>query len=466
MPTQNLTIMFTDIKGFTERTSGSTRAGMNNLLAEHERLLVPVFQYFDGRIVKTIGDAFLVTFASPTDAVLCGVTIQEVLRQHNLDAAESVRIEVRVAINVGEVEVRDNDVLGEPVNIAARLEGATEAGEVYFTDAVYQTMNRQEAPSADVGERVFKGIPYPIRVYRVLNEPGSELATRLANGVRLSDRGPVLAGIRETNDNKRLKRRVLPALAVALLALVVIATMLLRQDPPATASPALAQAGDPAVALQALAREAELAVNQALNNPEYAGQYRPRPIQEFLDRHRGNPAAPAHAERLLAGRGEAMTRLWLQRLALEQGLDPDQDVFDWNIGLQQGPRIDWQMLDASRELLLRHYPQPTRDWAMTALQGASVMAFMNAWLVLQETGDSGSADASLQALHSLLGASDVAVVESAREILAQQQEPAQRARILAFCAELVDSFPRFLNDGDVRDAIAAMRESLARNWSS
>jgi adenylate cyclase len=70
--TQNLAIMFTDIKGFTERTSGSTREGMKSLLAEHDRLLVPVFQYFDGRIVKTIGDAFLVTFGSPTDAVLCG----------------------------------------------------------------------------------------------------------------------------------------------------------------------------------------------------------------------------------------------------------------------------------------------------------------------------------------------------------------------------------------------------------
>jgi class 3 adenylate cyclase len=464
MPTQNLTIMFTDIKGFTERTSGSTRAGMNNLLAEHERLLVPVFQYFDGRIVKTIGDAFLVTFASPTDAVLCGVTIQEVLRQYNLGADESVRIDVRVAINVGEVEVRDNDVLGEPVNIAARLEGATEAGEVYFTEAVYQTMNRSEAPSADVGERIFKGIPYPIRVYRVLNEPGSELATRLANGVRLSERGPVLAGIRDAIDGKRLKRNVMVASAAVLLVLL-IAAMLLQPDPSGI-EPAVSaqqpQVDDPARLLQ---RDAELAVSEALNNPEYSGQYRPRPIQDFLDRHRGNPAAAAQVDSLLAGRGEAMTRLWLQGLALEQGLVPGKDVFDWNIGLQQGPRIDWQMLDASRELLLRFYPQETRAWAATALQGAEVMAFMNAWRVLEETGDAPGADPALAALHSLIGASDVAVVDSAREILAQQQDPAQRARILGFSAQLVDSFPRFLNHGDVRDAIAAMRALLAASWN-
>ncbi len=192
MATRNLTIMFTDIKGFTERTSGSTRDDMNAWLAAHERLLVPVFEHFAGTIVKTIGDAFLVYFESPTDAVLCGVTIQEVLRQHNANASERERLEVRVAINVGEVQLKDNDLLGEAVNIAARLEGITEAGEVWFTDAVFQTMNRSEAPSSEVGERVFKGIPHPIRVYRVITEPESEFVQNLASHVRLSEQGPVL----------------------------------------------------------------------------------------------------------------------------------------------------------------------------------------------------------------------------------------------------------------------------------
>ena len=88
MGTQNLTIMFTDIKGFTSRTSDETRKGVSDLIERHERLLLPVFHYFDGIVVKTIGEAFLVCFLSPTDAVLCGVTIQEGLRRYNLSATE------------------------------------------------------------------------------------------------------------------------------------------------------------------------------------------------------------------------------------------------------------------------------------------------------------------------------------------------------------------------------------------
>ena len=185
MPTQNLTILFTDLQGFTARTSSETRAGVASLLAEHERLLSPVFAHYGGKVVKTIGDAFLVTFQSPTDAVVCGLAIQEVLRRHNQDVPEAKRLQVRVAINVGEVEVKDGDVFGEPVNLAARLESITEAGEVYFTEAVYLTMNRREAPSAEVGERTFKGIPGTVRIYKVVQDSGSEQLQQIAAGIAL-----------------------------------------------------------------------------------------------------------------------------------------------------------------------------------------------------------------------------------------------------------------------------------------
>lgn len=187
MPTRNLTILFTDIQGFTARTSSSTRADVANLLEEHERLLSPVFGHFNGTIVKTIGDAFLVTFESPTDAVVCGLAIQDVLRKHNAQVPEGRKLAVRVAINVGEVEIRDGDVFGEPVNLAARLEGITEAGEVYFTEAVYLTMNRREAPSTSVGEHTFKGIPGSVRVYKVLQDASSEQVKQLADTIQVGD---------------------------------------------------------------------------------------------------------------------------------------------------------------------------------------------------------------------------------------------------------------------------------------
>lgn len=170
MITKHLTVMFTDIKGFTDKSSHKTREELLHLLEDHERLIRPIFERFGGSVVKTIGDAFLVTFESPTNAVLCGMEIQKILRAHNQTAHEETRIEVRVAINSGEVTVKDGDVFGEPVNIAARIEGIAEVNEVYFTEAVYLAMNKREIPSAEVGFRHLKGIPNEVKVYKVLQE--------------------------------------------------------------------------------------------------------------------------------------------------------------------------------------------------------------------------------------------------------------------------------------------------------
>jgi len=162
--------MLTDIKGFTPKTSKISREKLERLLDMHDKIITPVFKKFGGRIVKTIGDAFLVTFTSPTDAVLCGMEIQKVLEKHNEDAAEEDQLEVRVAVNSGEVTIKNNDVFGEAVNIAARLEGIADAGDIYFTESVYLAMNKSEIPTASVGHRHFKGIPEDIKVYKVLNE--------------------------------------------------------------------------------------------------------------------------------------------------------------------------------------------------------------------------------------------------------------------------------------------------------
>ena len=83
MKTANLAIVFTDIKGFTERTSQQTLEQNERLLEAHAGLLTPLFRAFGGKVVKSIGDAFLVTFESPTQAVLSGIAIQDKLWYHN-----------------------------------------------------------------------------------------------------------------------------------------------------------------------------------------------------------------------------------------------------------------------------------------------------------------------------------------------------------------------------------------------
>lgn len=191
MKTATLTIVFTDIKGFTERTSRSTREENERLLATHSSLLTPIFRAFGGRIVKEIGDAFLVTFESPTMAVLAGTAVQDRLWQHNRALPEGERLEVRVAMNIGEVRLQGGDVFGEPVNIAARVEGIAEAGEVWLTEGVYLAMNKAEVPAEEVGQFELKGIPGKVRLYKVPRAPYRvEAATAAEGGAAAADAAP------------------------------------------------------------------------------------------------------------------------------------------------------------------------------------------------------------------------------------------------------------------------------------
>jgi len=182
-----LTIMLTDIKGFTERTSSISREEMRNLLKDHEDLLLPVIKKFRGTKVKNIGDAFLVTFESPTNAVLCAVMIQDTLRTFNEEKEDKDKIQIRIAINAGEVDIRDGDVFGEAVNTAARIEGITDANEIYFTEAVYLAMNKTEVPTSEIGLRRFKGIPEPVKLYRVIQDHESEKYKKLINKLRTQE---------------------------------------------------------------------------------------------------------------------------------------------------------------------------------------------------------------------------------------------------------------------------------------
>ena len=147
MEHRSLTIVFTDIKGFTSRTSEQSRGETLDMIKKHRDLVLPVITERGGNLIKSIGDAFLFTFESPTDAVLSGIKLQQHLRDYNKTAPKAERVEIRVAINTGEVIVEEGDVYGETVNIASRIEGIAEPNEVYFTEATYLSMNKSEVPS-------------------------------------------------------------------------------------------------------------------------------------------------------------------------------------------------------------------------------------------------------------------------------------------------------------------------------
>lgn len=229
METANYAVMFTDIKGFTERTSRQTRAQNEKLLRLHDALLLPVVHAYDGRRVKTIGDAYLVVFGSATKAVLCGAAIQDRLFDYNQQVAEEEQIHVRVAINTGEVRVDKGDVFGEPVNIAARVEGIADAGEVCLTEATLLLAERSKLPlMEDCGDHELKGISQRVRVFRLTRKSegapyGGSALEPLGLGppdplVLVKYRLPFLPRI------KKLQRKI--PLVLALLALVFLVSRL------------------------------------------------------------------------------------------------------------------------------------------------------------------------------------------------------------------------------------------------
>ncbi|MBF0545202.1 MAG: adenylate/guanylate cyclase domain-containing protein [Candidatus Riflebacteria bacterium] len=179
MNSRVLTIVFTDIKGFTERTANSPRDFSLKIREKHDQLLKPIIKKYEGTLIKTIGDAFLLTFESPTNAVLCALMIQASLYEHNANVPKEEKIEIRIAINTGEVNIVDGDILGEPVNIASRVEGITEGGEIWFTESTYLSMNKSEVPNAFIGEFRLKGIPEVMKVYRVVMDHDSEVFKKI-----------------------------------------------------------------------------------------------------------------------------------------------------------------------------------------------------------------------------------------------------------------------------------------------
>ncbi len=172
MRTENLAVMLTDMKGFTAATSRQSRAENAHMLALMDELVLPVVRAFRGRRVKTIGDAYLVLFESPTAALLCGTALQDRLWDHGRRVPPEERIEMKVVVSLGEVRLVGGgsvprDVYGEAVNLAARVEAEAAAGEVWFTEAARLVADPAQIPGEDLGARQLKGIAEEVRLFRV-----------------------------------------------------------------------------------------------------------------------------------------------------------------------------------------------------------------------------------------------------------------------------------------------------------
>lgn len=172
MDHRTLTIVFTDMHGFTARTSTQSRSEMVELAHSLQTLLLPILTARGGRVIKSTGDGFLLAFESPTNAVLAGQELQAELNRRNITVGTAERIEVRIAINTGEVAVEHDDVLGDAVNVASRLLAITPPNGLYLTEATHLAMNAAECSVERVGARTFKGVPHPVGVYQAAPPDG------------------------------------------------------------------------------------------------------------------------------------------------------------------------------------------------------------------------------------------------------------------------------------------------------
>lgn len=162
-----LTVMFVDLVDYTKTTAGLSREHTDLLLNAFETLPMPILEKHGGTLIKKMGDALLVTFKSPTDAVLCGVALQHAFNRYNYTNRLRHPLKIRAAIHTGEVLKRNNDVFGDTVNTASRIESIAKEGQVVFSDAVFLAMNKNEVPFVQLGWHQLRGVKYPIRLFCV-----------------------------------------------------------------------------------------------------------------------------------------------------------------------------------------------------------------------------------------------------------------------------------------------------------
>ena len=165
-------ILSADVKGYS-RLMGEDEVGTIRTLNAYKEVMTNLIQEHHGRVVDAPGDNVLAEFASVVDAVRCAVEIQKELKTRNGELPENRRMEFRIGVNLGDVIEDGEQILGDGVNIAARMESLADGGGICISGTVYDHIeNKLPFGYGYLGEQTVKNIAKPVRVYRVLMEPG------------------------------------------------------------------------------------------------------------------------------------------------------------------------------------------------------------------------------------------------------------------------------------------------------
>jgi adenylate cyclase len=164
-------ILSADVKGYS-RLMGEDEKGTVRTLNAYKEVMTGLIQHRHGRVVDAPGDNVLAEFASVVDAVECAVEIQKELKKRNAELPENRKMEFRIGVNLGDVIEDGEQILGDGVNIAARLESLSEAGGICISGTAFdQVRNKLKLGYDYLGEQSVKNIALPVRVYKVLMEP-------------------------------------------------------------------------------------------------------------------------------------------------------------------------------------------------------------------------------------------------------------------------------------------------------
>jgi TolB-like protein/class 3 adenylate cyclase len=195
-------ILAADVAGYS-RLMGADEVGtLAALKALRREIMDPAIAEYEGRTVKTTGDGMLVMFASAVDAVNCAMAVQ--LKMAERDGNGSQRIRFRIGINVGDIIIDGDDIFGDGVNVAARIESECEPGGVCLSGGAFeQVQGKTDFAFADLGERTLKNIARPVRLYAARSAPspdpaGSDSSREFHKAAHLPDR-PAIAVLPFTN---------------------------------------------------------------------------------------------------------------------------------------------------------------------------------------------------------------------------------------------------------------------------
>lgn len=187
-------VLAADVAGYTRLMRMDEEGTINTWWSYRREIIDPIIKEFSGRIVKLTGDGFLAEFISATNAVLAAYAIQKSIESRVKDIPEEKRMLFRMGVNLGDIFWDDEDIYGDDVNIAARLEGLADPGSILISRAVFDNVKRvAQLTFENQGEQVLKNIPEPVQAYRVVGE--------LVNHSCMSGDPDILSGQQQEIDN-------------------------------------------------------------------------------------------------------------------------------------------------------------------------------------------------------------------------------------------------------------------------